>query len=125
MITMKTSRKFPELEGHTFTRVMTLYGVEMIFSRDDGKIFNFYHSQDCCESVWIESIVGDLAHLIGSPILHATETIVVGDILGDNRLTKAFYWFKTEKGEVTVRWNGRSNGFYSTKVHFGECDESS
>ena len=43
------------------------------FEVDDGTAFELYHSQDCCESVVVESIVGDFADLVGTPILLAEE----------------------------------------------------
>ncbi|HDK6337024.1 hypothetical protein KD815_01505 [Klebsiella quasipneumoniae] len=47
-------------------------GTELIF-RNNGwdEIFTFFHEQDCCESVWIEDIEGDLSDLEYSPILEA------------------------------------------------------
>ncbi len=44
---------------------------ELRFYLEDGKVVSMYHRQDCCESVYIESIVGDLEDLIGYPILVA------------------------------------------------------
>lgn len=45
----------------------------MTFHADDGRRFTFYHSQDCCESVSIEDVCGDVEDLVGSPILLAEE----------------------------------------------------
>ena len=39
----------------------------------DTPSFKFYHEQDCCESVDIEDIVGDLDDLAGVPLLEARE----------------------------------------------------
>jgi hypothetical protein len=82
----------------------------------DVPTFKFYHEQDCCESVSIEDIVGDLEDLVGVPILEAREDMQEG-VVGDfESATWTFYNFRTIKGSVTVRWLGISNGYYSESV---------
>lgn len=105
-----------DLLGQVFTSV-TQDGDEMIFE-NDTMIFTFYHYQDCCESVIIEDIVGDLDDLVGAPILLAEqvsgETVVEEDEYMSQTWT--FYKFATIKGYVDVRWHGTSNGYYSESV---------
>lgn len=92
----------------------------------NGKVFVFYHDQDCCESVNISDIVGDLTDLVGSPILLAEEIIHEGENpegvtapdFQDDSYTWTFYKFATLKGYVDVRWYGESNGYYSETVTF-------
>ena len=98
---------------------------ELIFTLEDGKQYWLYHSQDCCESVTIESIVGDLTDLIGEPILVAEK--VNGETPAGYKFeyepesyTWTFYKFATRKGYVDVRWFGESNGYYSESVDFDE-----
>lgn len=94
----------------------------MAFHAEDGREFIFYHSQDCCERVDIEDVCGDLADLIGSPLVEAEEVSNEGaeppqkDYL--DSFTWTFYKFGTTKGYVTVRWLGESNGYYSESVTF-------
>lgn len=60
--------------GKTFTEIKGGIGDDVLmFICADG-VFKMYHSQDCCESVNIEDITGDLQDLIGSPILIAEES---------------------------------------------------
>lgn len=106
--------------GLIFTKVEVSEGNEdMVFHAEDGRRFIFTHLQDCCESVSISDIVGDLQDLVGEPLLRAEESS--NDDLGPPReyydsYTWTFYKFATRKGYVDVRWLGESNGYYSERV---------
>lgn len=95
---------------------------EIAFYGESGQNYGMYHSQDCCESVYLYDIIGDLDDLIGSPILKASEESNSDDIEGvetyDDSHTWTFYHFATMKGYVTLRWLGESNGYYSEGVDF-------
>lgn len=101
---------------------------ELLFSTNDGKKFKLYHAQDCCENVSIESVVGDLADLVGEPMLIAEESTSnqnsqdckQEDLEYQDSFTWTFYKFATRKGYVDVRWYGESNGYYSEAVYFTE-----
>lgn len=117
-----TYTSFRSLEGRTLRRVYQgeHWGNDAIFFEiEDDEIYAMYHSQECCESVYIESITGDLTDLVDSPILVATEeTSVVGGYATDGREEWTFYKLATNRGWVDIRWNGRSNGYYSVGVNF-------
>ena len=63
------------LVGLTMAKVVvhsTIHGEDEVrFESTCGRVFRLYHSQDCCESVDIEDVCGDVEDLIGSPILMA------------------------------------------------------
>lgn len=91
-------------------------GNELIFRMNGWEsVFKFFHEQDCCESVWIEDIAGELTDLEGVPITEA-EVVTNKDSCHDESRTWTFFKFGTEKGCVTVRWCGESNGYYSESV---------
>jgi hypothetical protein len=118
--------KFPEMLGVSFVEVTGGEpGSETMDFRDaSGRIFRFFHSQDCCESVGIADIVGDVSDLIGFPMLEAEE-ISSGDAPAPEHAesyTWTFYRFSTVKGTVTVRWLGESNGYYGEGVSFLRID---
>ena len=91
---------------------------EILFTTIDGDIYKLYHSQDCCESVWLDDICGDLEDLVGAPIIIAEERTQCAN--GDNceSGTWTFYHLATRKGHVTLTWKGESNGYYSESVSF-------
>lgn len=95
-------------------------GNELVFKTTDGETYRMYHEQDCCESVVLEDVVGDLEDLVGSEILVAEE--VEGESPADfeayESYTWTFYKFATLKGYVDLRWLGQSNGYYSEGVSF-------
>ncbi len=134
---------FANLKGMTLASVTIAPDNERVrFVTADGRVFDQWHSQSCCESVRVEDVVGDLSDLIGSPILLAEEVthsgesewdsdyekkkaegwpedVPVPDYVSDS-FTWTFYKLSTIKGSVTIRWLGESNGYYSESVDFDE-----
>lgn len=121
-----------ELEGKILKEVDADTGV-IVFTCEDDTKYKMYHAQDCCESVYIEDINGDLEDLVGTPIVKAYKTVAgtaeeagvdpetASYSHGDQRWT--FYHLRTAKGDVTIRWYGTSNGYYSIAVDFRKIDD--
>jgi|SRR3990167_7421284 len=121
---MENEVTFEELVGKTLTKIENT-GTEITFTCDDGTEYKMYHDQDCCESVSVDDIVGDLEDLIGSPIINASEDsntpAEAKDKEYDESFTWTFYNIATAKGYVTIKWYGTSNGYYSESVSFYRC----
>ena len=107
---------FRDLLGKTLT-VCELHedGTSITFICDDGTEYLMKHEQDCCESVWVEDIIGDLNDLLYAPILMADEETSGQNPLPDSDVSHTWTFFKlaTMSGYVTIRWYGSSNGYYS------------
>jgi hypothetical protein len=120
---MREYLPFRALLGQTFTSVVT-EDDKIIFTHNDGRVFTLEHEQDCCECVYIESIVGDLSDLENSEILRADEETLDGDdeeTLDDDDEDEGiamwtFYKLATRKGYVDIRFHGSSNGYYAVEV---------
>lgn len=105
-----------------------------------GVRYVMYHGQNCCETVTVEDICGDLEDLVGSEILEAEEACMGSNepLEPENKennkaallpllagmlplpskddhgsSTWTFYKLATRRGCVAIRWYGVSNGYYS------------
>ena len=105
-----------DMLGKTFSRVVS-DGYEVTFENDEVR-YVLYHDTDCCESVYVEDIIGDIEDLEKLPLLIAREDInAEGEELpNEESYTWTFYNFATFKGYVTIRFLGTSNGYYSEDV---------
>lgn len=117
--------EFQELTGKTLVKIDGKVGDDsIVFRTDNGEEYMLYHEQDCCESVYVEDIVGELNDLIGCPLLMAEEVSNADEPI-DSKIesyneseTWTFYKLATINGYVTIRWYGSSNGYYSERVSF-------
>lgn len=113
---------FSELRLKTLVKINGAVGDDSIeFETDTGEKYILYHRQDCCESVTVDDICGDLNDLIGSPLVIAEESTNDDEPKKDDydySYTWTFYRLATIKGYVTIKWYGTSNGYYSESVDF-------
>lgn len=127
--------KISILENKTLISIENNDNRELIFHCSDGTRYRLYHDQGCCEEVLIDDICGDLNDLIGFPILLAEEVTYENNdppaVAGSEQLyqgfrddswTWTFYKLGTNKGAVTLRWYGSSNGYYSESVDFEQIN---
>lgn len=101
----------------------------VIFYCKDGTEILMYHNQDCCESVFIESVDSyenndDIYTNCDWCIIEEVSNID-RDPMEDNEesYTWTFYNIKTNKGYDTIRWYGSSNGYYSESVDFADISD--
>jgi hypothetical protein len=93
----------------------------------DGTKYRMEHQQDCCENVYIESIVGDIKDLLN-------ESLVIAEMVENNEpppqreygyesYTWTFYRLASRLGYVVIRWFGHSNGYYGERAYLYELEE--
>jgi hypothetical protein len=103
------------------------YDEEFVVRTTSGLVFTFLHEQDCCESVYLEEIIGDIDDLVGHTVVMAEEASNNEFVSGtscsqSDSYTWTFYRIATERGLVVLRFYGESNGYYgeSVNVHVTE-----
>lgn len=143
-----------EFMGHTFAsverlpresvrhpsswRISGMFGCDevLLFTGTSGVRFVMGHDSDCCETVKLADVNGDLADLCGVPIVLADEALSHDDPSHapegwnadehrnewDESYTWTFYRLATVKGHVDIRWFGQSNGYYSERVSIYRVD---
>ena len=108
-----------DLLGKKVTKIVggAQYDTEIKFYTECGYVYTMYHDQDCCESVSVEDISGDLQDLVGREIVEASEFSQDNPHASESG-TWTFYKINSDswRGGVCIRWNGESNGYYSESV---------
>jgi hypothetical protein len=119
---------FSVLVGKILTRIdITPEKENVYFTTNEGTVYDMYHDQDCCETVRLEDMAGDLNDLLNSPVLQSEEYRSRDSynpaLEDDDSFTWTFYRIATVKGYVTLRWLGTSNGYYSETVQLRQLDK--
>jgi len=113
------SLRFKDLKGKTLSSIVGKIGdSEVIFTENNGRMYKLYnkegHENDV--SITIDDVIGNFDDIIKAPILFAEES--------SNSTTSCqtwtFYKLSTIKGNVTIKWFGESNGYYSETTDFAE-----
>lgn len=135
---MKHITKVSDILGLTLTGA-TQNGDEVYLYLNDGNVVRMIHHQDCCESVSIEDMDGDLEDMVGGMFVQFDITTsdepddltkmkraLLGKDIPDDveSQTWTFYRLATTKGSVVIRWFGESNGYYSETVDVEVRDPS-
>lgn len=107
--TIKGQQSISSLIGKTFLRV---------YQDDDGIIFEnkeltvrLAHIRQCCETVWLEDVNGDLSDLENFPIVRAEEKYGKSE---DE--SWYFYTLATKNGYVDLRFCAELDTMYSTNA---------
>jgi len=115
---------FSILKNQTITDISSDY--ESVTFKTVDKTYRLEHYQDCCESVRLENVIGDIKNILNVPITLAEE-----DNPGDPDWYSESYndshtWsvFILEAGGKRVEFwfLGESNGYYGESVDFVEIN---
>ena len=102
-------------------------GDEILFYYGNDVAYKLMHFQDCCETVTVESITGDLDDIAGTPILEAYQETgdlppLIEDGYEPESSTWTFFRIITIKGTVVIRFYGTSNGYYGEEADLCEAN---
>lgn len=111
------------MKNKIFTKVYAMEGKFGVVFENEKERFVLCHNQDCCEEVWLEDICGELddlknARLLQCEVSHSGKKPNSASRLqkGVDSFTWTFYKFATQRGRVTLRFFGSSNGYYSEEI---------
>ena len=90
---------------------------EVVFVFMDGTRFRLHHHQDCCERVYLEDFEGKTSSDFEGATLLEFEVATQDDEEDVEVRQWTFYKVRTTKQDLTLRWVGSSNGYYSVEVH--------
>lgn len=111
---------FSDLIGKTFTKVEQV-DEAIHFVTEEGS-YILRHEPECCESVNLVDVAGNLGDLVDLPVLSAEESFKYSgddeDDKGYSSQTWSFYRVTTFAGTVVIQFHGESNGYYNETATF-------
>jgi len=115
--------QFALLTGLVLERLNVNTAKDEIEIQASGRKFMMQHRQDCCESVRVDDVQGDIQRALGEKIIDAVEHTNSDEPRQDKwdeSWTWTFYTIRTQSETIVIRWYGTSNGYYSESVDFYE-----
>jgi hypothetical protein len=108
---------FSDLLGETILSIFQVSDEYIAIIADNGYVYFLIHEQDCCEHVYIEDVCGELENTIGL-VVRAEENQSESTFDEDKDLSETWTYYKldTVNDNVTIRFCGNSNGYYSESV---------
>jgi hypothetical protein len=70
----KDMDKFKDLVGRKIKSI-SVHPYEVHFELDKGERYRLYHSQDCCETVGVNGVFGDISSIVGGDVTQAIEEV--------------------------------------------------
>lgn len=114
---------FSSLAGKTITSIEGLNSDHVTIKTECGKTYGMRHFQDCCESVSLKEVLGNVDSIIGKEVRYANED--TSDCSGEwSSGTRTTFTIHTNGGSLILIWEGYSNGYYGEGVSFYEDDGS-
>ena len=114
------AQKFTAIEGSTVISAeeADLFGEAAVVVVTTLGTLRLFHTNDCCESVELIDGESDLPAIVGGVVHEFRESYSDGDPLdgSDESYTWTLYTITTDKGDVTLRWFGSSNGYYGERI---------
>lgn len=92
-------------------------GIEKLTLITETDKYIMKNERECCESVYLKEIEGDLSDIINYRIINAEEITTTYSSIDDSH-TYTYYKIKTLKGDITFSWYGESNGYYTEQPYF-------
>lgn len=105
--TIKGQQSISSLIGKTFTSVH--HEDDSVIFENDIIFIRLAHIRQCCETVWLEDVNGDLSDLENAPILRAEEKYGKSE-----DQSWYFYTLATKNGYVDLRFCAEYPTMYST-----------
>jgi hypothetical protein len=108
---------FSDLSGEHILSIFQVSDEYIAIITARGYVYFLIHEQDCCEHVYIEDVCGELENTTGL-VVRAEENSSdsVFDEDTDMSETWTYYKLDTVNDNVTIRFCGNSNGYYSESV---------
>lgn len=104
---------FDVLVGQAFDEVVLCEDTDdPLFIRGGKAIYTMLHEQKCCESVYLNEVIGDLAVLSGEPIVSCEQSWSCHELIDatDDWLDWCFYKVNTAAGSVVFWWIASGDG---------------